>query len=116
MQISAPVAKIKGKLQLIDLIALYDYMCSINHEKLILDFNDYIRSSIFDLTFLASQIRAIQLKKKIRVDAIFHENMLWSKGMNFFSVSGTDWASQVIANHGDGVSFIAITVVERNNE
>ncbi|MBU8540716.1 ATP-binding protein [Falsiroseomonas tokyonensis] len=106
------VARIRGRLHLSELIALNDFIWSANTPKVLIDFDGYSHSSIFDLTFLAHQIKAIQLKKKIRVESINDDHMSWARGMNFFSVSGTDWASQVSANRGDGHNFIPITIIE----
>lgn len=105
-------AKIGGRLRLPDLLALSDFIWTTVADKIEIDFAKYTHSSIFDLTFLSHQIRHAQLKKMIKIEAINHEHMEWARGMNFFSVSGTDWASGVEVRTGDGTNFIPITIVE----
>ena len=108
-------ARLRGRLRLSDLISLNDFLWSVTAGKIIIDFEGYTHSSIFDLTFLAHQLRAIQFKKNIKFEAINHEHMSWARGMNFFLASGADWASQVPPMQGDDFNYIPITIIECNN-
>ncbi len=103
---------IGGRIRLSDLIRLNGFLWSLPQGTVRIDFGSYAHSSIFDLTFLAHQFRQLQLKKGLKIEAINHEHMSWARGMNFFSVSGSDWASNVAVNRGDDVNYIPITLVE----
>jgi len=95
-----------------ELIALNDFLWACRADKIEIDFAKYSHSSIFDLTFLTHQFRQIQLNKRIKIEAINHDHMGWARGMNFFSASGSDWASSIEVHRGDGITYIPITIVE----
>lgn len=103
--------RIVGRLTTAELIAWNDFIWSVDADQITIDFSGYIHSSIFDLVFMAHQLRALQMKKSIKVEAIHHEHMTWAKGMNFFAVSGSDWASTFSPRSGDGFNYIPITVI-----
>lgn len=105
------VCRIVGRLSTAELIAWNDFIWSAEADELIIDFSGYTHSSIFDLVFMAHQLRSIQKKKNIKIEAKNHEHMTWARGMNFFSVSGSDWASSFTPKSGDGFNYIPITVV-----
>lgn len=106
------IIRLNGRLSLNELVALNDRLWSSDERIVQVDFQNYTHSSIFDLTFLAHQFRAIQKKKGIKIDAINHEHMTWARGMNFFTVSGADWGAEIQSNKGDGFNYIPITIVE----
>jgi hypothetical protein len=106
------VARIRGKLHLDELFRLNDFIWNVENESIEIDFKEYQHSSIFDLVFLAHQFSNIQLRKRIKIIAKNHEHMAYAKGMNFFLVSGADWAVEVNPSEGDGFSYIPIQKID----
>jgi hypothetical protein len=109
---SKDTIRVNGKLLLNEVVALNDRLWSSDAETIQIDFAKCDHSSVFDLTFLAHQFRALQKKKSKKIDLINHEHMSWARGMNFFTVSGADWGAEIQANRGDGFNYIPITIVE----
>ncbi len=97
-----------------ELLAWNDRLWSIPDEtEIVLDFRDVQFSFIFALTFMAHQIRSIQLKRKgTKVNARNTSHLTWVEGMNFFLASGIDWGSKLQARVGDGFNYIPITLID----
>jgi hypothetical protein len=106
--------RIVGKLTLADLIAWNDFIWTVDTNNIVVDFSRYHHASIFDLVFMAHQMRAVQIKRNIKIEASNHEHMTWAQGMNFFTVSGSDWASSFAPTSGDGFNYIPMTVIDCN--
>lgn len=103
---------IHGRLSTQNLVEWNTFIWTIKADHILIDFSGYKHSSLFELVFMAHQMRAAQLKRNIKIEAIGHDHMTWAKGMNFFTVSGTDWALNLKQNHGDGFNYIPLTVID----